>query len=89
MNKKKAVAVTVAMSLMLVIILIGLSLLSYKIALGIVIGILAIIGLAYGAVNLYLWLAEEMEEDMDVPEVVIGEEEEPTVDDIINEVNAL
>lgn len=89
MNKKKAITVTVTMSLMLILIVIGLALLSYKIALGVVIGILAIIGLTYGAVSMYLWLAAEMEEDMDVPEVVVGEEEEPTVDDIIKEVSSL
>ena len=90
MSDKKAVAVTAIMVAMLVIIMMGLFLLGYNVALAIIIGVLAIIGLERSALALCKWLSGEKEKDELTPApIVVGDEVQMTVDDIIAEMGEL
>lgn len=90
MSDKKAVAVTAIMVAMLVIIMMGLFLLGYNIALAIIIGVLAIVGLERSALALCKWLSAEKEtDDLDPAPIVVGDEVQMTVDDIIAEMGEL
>lgn len=69
MNKTKAIICTSSMTLMLVIIMAGLALLRYWLALLVLVGFFAALGMAMASGKLYDWLAGETREAEDVPNV--------------------
>ncbi len=88
MTNKKAIAVTVAIIILFGALLICLAALKIWIAAGLIIGILAVIGIGCAVSFLYQWLTDAPEEETIEPVIVADRDQadaDPTLDQIMEE----